>query len=188
MRAAMSPRYIDGDVIISIIDNQCRHVQRVISTLQFSHSKHEWQDNVLVQAQYKNALGVQDLRVAKVLAIVCITSDEGHFSEEHNNDNVILRYYATLNRGDYSLIDESQGCINLKWAVSELGDSWVDRQPAGAVRGRVHVVPDGMHMLSEAECSASGEKADTWPDRRFCINRFKFGNYEALSMLGDRDV
>ena len=86
------------------------------------------------------------------------------------------------------MVDKALECVKLRWSVNNRDDPWIHVQPTGAIIGRVHVVPDGVHVYAEAECSSSAEKAHTWIDRGFYIDRFKYSNYESKYMLEDRTI
>lgn len=143
---------------------------------EFSHDKKKRQDNVIFETKTSVESGKRELRAAKVPAIVRINAPCGAFSDPSMQDNIVLQYYPTLIWDDYARVDNFLWCIRLRWAVSEGYDLWIDVQSVGTIWGRVHVVPYGMRLYSEAESSASEGMAHAWKDGWFYVKRFRFSN------------
>ena len=165
-------------------DNGERHLQRCIAATRFSHGKKRWQDCILIRDKADGEDGKFAGWVAKALAFVRISCNEGYFSAESHQDMVVVRYFEVIPRHDMDRIDSVLGCVKLAWATID-GEPWVDVLPISTVAGRVHVVPDGLHTLSEAEASCYEATAETWKERRFFVNRFKTSFYEAKFMTVD---
>ena len=199
--SSSNPIKVARGVASVLLSNDGKRVlQRIVSSLSYSHGQGVRQDSVMIQgedegedsesadaARNNEASKTMPVWFARVLLFAHISSRTGPF--RNGEEVAIVRYYDvahTSTRNDTSsatgsgscdglnteglAVDEILGCIMLSWAEEDHQEPWLDVIPASSIRGWVHVVPGDMPTGISIESTEDGNAGDNEPDDDICDN------------------
>ena len=181
-----------------------RCLQKVLSSLSYSHSTGIRQDSVLIQGEdsspgenmnasvgMEGSLPLQSriqVWFAKVLLFTHVSANAGAFKDRE--ELAVVRYYTALPKTFLGAADEALGCIKLKWAKDVHKDPWIDVVPASSIRGRLHVVPGdvsrGLPYNAGADRQVRRENAPDERDRcEDSCSDSEYSDSDGVAMFAD---
>ena len=186
-----------------------RRLERIISSHSFLGSTHPVQSNVLIEAiepddilsylherirpKYLGNSTVRPVWVAKLLALLRVRHGYrrsiGRPPQETTEKEVaLIQYYDVVAEG-IDPVDETLGCVKLRWAVdleprdgplendgnlnvdTAAGRRFFDVVDIATIRGSVHVLRGDYGLGRTTTYACDGDR--NWRDQWFYINRFK---------------